>query len=141
MHDLTNTLDCQFGFHVKFVDGSQTSEFIHTWDEVPRKPIARLGLVAAKTRQLVLEFTGFQEYFFVNEAVSSQQLRIATGEQSLYTDTDKPVVIAKIFGCIKKGEGVTEVRVQFPPEGPRGAKTTYKEEEFRYSKSILRPGV
>ncbi len=141
MHDTTNTLDGRYGFFVQYADGRRLSEREALWDEISRsEPVKAIGLVDFKAGVVLLDLTGYEKFYFANEAVSLHSSQAVRG-QVISASRDRPVVAAKVFGGVKNGLA-DEVRIGLLGEKPRmESKRTFPAAELKLTPASYRGGV
>lgn len=140
MHDATNTVGGKLGFFVLYPDGRRISERECLWDELPKEPIAALGLVDFEKDTVLMDLRGYERFYFSNEAVSIQRHEVVT--RGIVTSiVDKAMVTTKIFGGVK-GPLADEVRIAVVDGVPRmESKRTKPAGEVRFAPRAFRAGV
>ena len=130
----------RYGFTVLFSDGRRISERDVLWDEVERgTPIAALALYDFERELQLLELTGYEKFFFANEAVSAQAMQVAHGSV-LQRSVDKPVLSAKLLGGVN-GNLAIEVRIDMLGSAPRMSKRELLKTSLPFAHRVFRPGL
>lgn len=137
MGDLFNTKNGQYGFVIKYPDGTILSEFDCVWDHVPLdKPIQSIAIFDTLHGTELVELIGYDKFFFSNEAtfgsdVGTQQVMVSSFSN----------LVAKILGGVNIGVGVDEVRINLLHSIPESIKLQYHPDKCPFAPHAMRPGT